>query len=87
MGITVLPMKTITFKVNDEEALLIRSLAKRERTSLSEYLRRRATGLPDSQAVPQRELCQYTGAMIFAPASGRPPLTTESVREMLSEFP
>ena len=80
-------MKTITFKVNDDEAQLIRALAKQERTSLSEYLRRKATGVIPPVGTPPRRVCAYTGAMIFAPLAGHVPLTTETVREMLTEFP
>ncbi len=83
----VIPMKTITFKVNDEEASLIRSLARREKTSVSEYLRRKATGIPAGQALPQRMLCPHTGAMVFSGMPGQEPLTTGSVRQMLAEFP
>ena len=80
-------MKTISFKVTDDEAKLIRSLAKQERTSLSEYLRRRATGAGPAPEPPQRTRCEFTGAMIFAPHPGKPPLTTASVREMIADFP
>jgi hypothetical protein len=87
VGITVLPVKTISFKVSDDEARLIRSLAEQQCTSLSEYLRQRATGIDRSPVLPQRVRCEFTGAMIFAPRSGVAPLTMESVREMLSDFP
>ena len=80
-------MKTITFKVNDDEARLIRSLARRENTSLSEYLRRKATGIPARQAQPQKTLCPHTGALVFSAMPGQEPLTTESVRQMLADFP
>ncbi len=80
-------MQTISFKVSDDEARLIRSLAKKQRTSLSEYLRRQAKAAPQSSEPPQRVRCEYTGAMIFAPLSGQKPLTTGTVREMLSDFP
>ena len=80
-------MQTISFKVSDDEARLIRSLAKKERTSLSEYLRRQAKAAPQSPAPPRRVRCEYTGAMIFAPLSGQKPLTTATVREMLADFP
>ena len=80
-------MKTISFKVSDDEARLIRSLAEQQRTSLSEYLRQRATGINQTAVLPRRVRCEYTGAMIFAPMTGVTPLTTESVREMLSDFP
>lgn len=86
-GIMVILMQTITFKVNDEEARLIRSLARREKTSLSEYLRRKATGIPAGQDQPQRILCPHTGAMVFSGMPGHQPLTTESVRQMLADFP
>lgn len=86
-GVTVLPVKTISFKVSDDEARLIRSLAKQERVTLSEYLRRRAKGEERNAGPPQRVRCEFTGAMIFAPLAGQAPLTTESVREMLSDFP
>lgn len=80
-------MKTISFKVTDDEAKLIRSLAKQERTSLSEFLRRRAKGAGSAPEPPQRVRCEFTGAMIFGPPSVQPPLTADSVREMLSDFP
>lgn len=80
-------MKTITFKVSDDEARLIRSLAKEERTTLSEYLRRRATGAVQPAAMPRRVRCEFTGAMIFDASPGLAPLTTKTVREMLADFP
>ncbi len=80
-------MKTLTFKVSDDEAQLIRSLARREKLTLSEYLRRRAGGGSAAPGVPGRVRCEITGAMIFAPLTGQPPFDTESVREMLADFP
>jgi hypothetical protein len=80
-------MTTITFKVTEDEARLIRSRARKEGISVSEYLRRRASiSMPASKA-PRRVRCPHTGAMIFAAAENQPPLTTESVRELLSDFP
>lgn len=81
-------MKTLTFKVTDDEARLIRQLAKRERTSLSEFVRQRAMGLAGREsALPGKVRCPFTGAMVFAPMPGQPPLTTEAVRDMLGDFP
>jgi hypothetical protein len=80
-------VKTITFKVSDDEANLIRALAKQERVSLSEYLRCRATGMRKDHGSPRKERCGFTGAMIFAPMPGHKELTTSSVREMLADFP
>jgi hypothetical protein len=81
-------MKIMSFRVSDDEARLIRSLAKREKLTLSDYLRRKATGAGDTTSGRvQRIRCKYTGAKIFAASPGLPPLSTESVREMLADFP
>ncbi len=80
-------MTTITFRVTDDEARLIRSLARKESVSVSEYLRRRASIAAPGIGKPRRVRCPHTGAMIFAHSPGQPPLTTESVRDLLSDFP
>jgi len=80
-------MATITFKVTEEEARLIRSRARKERVSVSEYLRRRASIVESASRKPRRVRCPLTGAMIFAAPDNQPPLTTEAVRELLSDFP
>jgi len=36
---------------------------------------------------PAKVRCPYTGAMIFASPDNQPPLTTEAVRDLLSDFP
>lgn len=79
-------MKTISFKVSEDEAKLIHYRARSEHLSVSEYLRRRATGSGDSGPVAKVR-CEITGAEIFGPLADSPPLTTESVRELLSDFP
>ena len=80
-------MTTISFKVSDDEARLIRSRATREGISISEYLRRRARlSMPDPPK-PQLVRCRHTGAMIFAASEDQPPLGTEAVRELLADFP
>jgi hypothetical protein len=80
-------MTTLTFKVTDEEARLIRSRARQERVTVSEYLRRRASVSPFSSGKPRKVRCPHTGAMIFASPDNQPPLTTNAVRELLSDFP
>ena len=80
-------MTTITFKVTDEEARMIRARAKTERLSVSEYLRRRASVPMPATRKPRRVRCAHTGAMIFAATDDRTPLTTELVRELLADFP
>ncbi len=79
-------MKTISFKVTEDEERRIRQFARRERLSLSAYIRSRATGNPVGGAIGKAR-CQFTGAEIFAAPAGAAPLTTESVREMLADFP
>ncbi len=79
-------MTTISFKVSEEEARRIRNRARQQRLSVSEYLRRRATG--SEVAAPVGKIrCDLTGAEIFAPLSGGSALSTETVRQMLAEFP
>ena len=81
-------MVTITFKVTRDEARAIRSRARREGISVSEYLRRRASmPMARSSTAPRRVRCPHTGAIIFAPLEHEPPLTTERVRDLLADFP
>ncbi len=79
-------MTTISFKVRDEEAALIRRQAKALGLTVSEFLRRKA--LP-AEPIKPRELvkAKYTGAMVFKGHPDDIPLTNESVREMLADFP
>ena len=81
------PVVTISFKVSDEEARLIRSRARKEGISVSEYLRRRARTSTPGPRKPPLVRCPHTGAMIFAAPGDQPPLTTEGVRELLADFP
>jgi hypothetical protein len=80
-------MKRLSFKVSEDEARLIRIRAKREQVSVSEYLRRRASGLASKRPTLRLIRCPKTGAMIFAPLDGESSLTTETVRELLTDFP
>ncbi|MCW1922853.1 hypothetical protein OKA05_09850 [Luteolibacter arcticus] len=79
-------MTTLSFKVSEDEAREIRRQAKAAGITVSEFLRRRAMGNEPGQAVGKVR-CEFTGAEIFAPVTGAEPLTTESVREMLADFP
>ena len=80
-------MPTVSFKVSAEEARLIRSRARKEGVSLSEYLRRRARLAAPAPSPPKLVRCPHTGAMIFAAPKDQSPLTTETVRELLADFP
>jgi hypothetical protein len=83
---TVLLMKTITFKVSEEEAQQIRLLAKKEKINLSEYMRRRAFLPTKKNQKLIRSKCPLTGVTVLS-APNLPPLSTETVRELLSNFP
>ena len=80
-------MTTLSFKVTEEEARAIRRGARRERVSVSEYIRRRAAGGLPAVAKPKVTRCPHTGALIFDPAAKLPPLTVASTRELLADFP
>ena len=80
-------MTTLSFKVTEDEARTIRAQARRMRLSLSEFLRRQAKAVPVSEDKVTRRRCPVTGAPIFAGDPALPPLTTDSVREMLSNHP
>lgn len=80
-------MTTLTFKVTPVEARRIRGLARQAGLTLSEYLRRRASGQSGEPIKPGRVRCRFTGAMIFAPLVSQPPLTTETVKEIMADFP
>ena len=79
-------MTTLSFNLSEEEARLIRSRASREGVSVSEYLRRRAALPMPHPRKPQQVRCRHTRAMIFAAPEGQPPLTTATVRKLLSDF-
>lgn len=80
-------MPTLTFKVTDEEARQIRALARRQKLSVSEFLRRQAQAHREKPLEIPRMVCARTGATIFGPNPELPALNTESVRGMLADFP
>ena len=78
-------MTTLTFKVTEADARMLRDRARLENLTLSEYVRRHV--LEPAQSPPvDRIKCPHTGALIFAPMPTGARLTTGSVREMLSDF-
>ena len=86
MVILVIPVTTLSFKVSEAEAREIRRQAKLAGISVSEFLRRRAMG-KESVGPVEKVRCEFTGAEIFAPLIDAEPLTTETVRGMLADFP
>ncbi len=80
-------MPTLTFKVTVDEAHIIRAKARGRKLTLSEYVRRRALNDGKRPGRVRRIPCGHTGALIFSSPAGAPPLTTETVRGMLADFP
>ncbi|MFQ3671001.1 MAG: hypothetical protein SNJ84_06050 [Verrucomicrobiia bacterium] len=80
-------MVTNSFKVSPDEAREIRARARRERITVSEYLRRRAVAAIQPPAPIHRTQCPLTGATIFGGADDLAPLTVETTRDILTNFP
>ncbi len=89
-GITVLPMTTVSFKIEDEKLKAYRRQAKASGLSLSEFIRRKMDGIESKKPTKRKQeyvRCEYTGAMIFKGHADDVPLTNESVKKMLADFP
>ena len=80
-------MPTLTFKVSEDEARRIRMLARQRQLTVSEYLRQQAQSGAAPVVAVQRVRCPHTGALVFASQRDLAPLTTESVRQILTDFP
>lgn len=79
-------MTTITFKLDEEDARQLREAARRNRVTLSEFIRGQLLGRADNPPISLVRSAE-TGVEIFAPAPHLRPLTTKAVREMLTDFP
>ena len=82
-------MPTITFKVSAQEAAHIRRLARREGRTVSEFLRHRAIQSPvaaESHGY-HVEKSPVTGLPVMHAPERTPPVTSEQVRALLSDFP
>lgn len=80
-------VKIISFKVSPEEEREIRSRARQQRLTVSQFLRQQATAPLRPVSVLELRLCPLTGAMVFASAESLPPLNVETTRQMLADFP
>lgn len=80
-------MPTITFKVSTDEARKIRADARGKKMTVSEFIRGRALNGGGKPGRFRQILCPHTGAKIFSSPAGTQPLTTETVREILADFP
>ena len=77
----------MTFKVSEDEARRIRALARKQKLSLSDLIRRKTLAADSAPGRIQRVKCATTGALIFSGPPDAAPLTTAAVREMLADFP
>ena len=89
-GDTVIPMATISFKVTEREAARIRRLAKKEASTVSEYLRRRA--MPEEWplapiAAYHMKISPVTGLPVMHGPASATRVSSEQVREFLVDFP
>jgi hypothetical protein len=80
-------MPTITFKVSPDEALRLRAAARGARLTVSEFVRKKVRGAPRKKKSPLLKRCPLTGVEIFHGTPDMIPLTAETVREMLADFP
>ena len=80
-------MTTITFKVSNADARRLRQRARAAKTSLSDLLRQRVLEKKTVGGRIKLSRCPITGAEIFSPQEGLSPLTTETVRDILADFP
>lgn len=84
-------MPTLTFKVTPEEAARIRRLARRERRTVSEFLRRRAVQRgpmsADDAGGYRIEISPVTGLPVVHAPPGAPRVTPEQVKALLVDFP
>ena len=79
-------MTMLSFKVTEAEEAAIRERARRERRTVSEYLRRAALPEPRGGRV-KLVRAKRTGALVFAGPAGGAPLTGAKVRALLADFP
>ena len=82
-------LRELLERQNEELKLRFKELTRfrRAKLTLSEFLRRQIRVKTPEAAPVRRVKCRHTGAMIFAPPSHFPILTTEAVRDMLADYP
>jgi hypothetical protein len=82
---------TLTFKVTLEEAARIRRLARRERRTVSEFLRRRAlqdgARTADDASGYRVEPSAVTGLAVMHAPAGTPAVTPEQIKALTADFP
>jgi len=81
-------MTAISFKLSEREASSLRHQAHEARMTISAFLRQ-LINKKEKKKKPRItiEYSKLTGAPAFSSNGTLPPLTVESVKEMLSDFP
>lgn len=82
-------MPTLTFKVSERDAARIRELARRERVTVSEFLRRRAVASAGVGDVGDYRVVEdpLTGLPVMEAPAGMKPVSSEQIRALLADFP
>ena len=82
-------MPTISFKVSGREAARIRELARHEGLTVSEFLRRRAMAAQADASPGEYRvvLDPLTGLPVMEAPPGRPLVSSEQIRALMSDFP
>ncbi len=84
---TVIRMPTLTFKVSNEEARLIRAKARSEKSTLSAFLRTRVL---DAKPVRRKVVARkhpVSGLPYDAGGLGEPVVTRDAIKTLLADFP
>lgn len=84
---TVLRMPTLTFKVSDDEARLLRARARAEKTTLSAFLRARVLDAAPARRKIVMRKHPVSGLPCDAGAGKRAVVTRDAVKALLADFP
>ena len=84
---TVLPMPTLTFKVSDDEARLLRARARAEQMTLSAFLRARVLDAAPARRKIAMRKHPVSGLPCDAGAGKRAVVTRDAVKALLADFP
>jgi hypothetical protein len=85
--ITVIRMPTLTFKVSDDEARLLRARARAEKTTLSAFLRARVLDATPARRKIVMRKHPVSGLPYDAGAGKRAVVTRAAVKALLADFP
>jgi len=79
-------MQVLSFKVTDEQAGVVRNLARRKNRTVSEYLR--AVAFPPSTTRRKRRINEkHPVSGLIVDVTPEPEITTEQIKAMLADYP